>query len=401
MLHTIFLAASALSLADLEQMAVERNPAVARAAAGVASAEGRQRQAGAYPNPVVGLNADEVNGGPTIRYGEWGGFASQQIVMGGKRGLDRRIAAQDTAAAQAHARAERQRVVNTARSLFYQAMADQRLIEVRTELEAIAKNAVKIARELANVGQADQPDVLAAEIEAERATLAVQLARNGQARTWRQIAALVDRPMTPQPVEGNFEQVPVVDVETVQAALDRESPEVQVASAAVARAEAAVRRAEVEIVPDLEVRSGLRYNRELLELNRRPVGLETFLDIGVRIPVFNRNQGNIAAAKADREAARLDARRVALSLRSRLAAAHREYLNATQAAARYGQEMIPRAQTAYDTYLRNFRAMAAAYPMALNAQRNLFALREQHVEALTMAWQAVVELQGLLVGHGH
>jgi len=162
-----------------------------------------------------------------------------------------------------------------------------------------------------------------------------------------------------------------------------------------------LRRAEVDVIPDLEVRSGLRYNRELLELNRRPVGLETFLDVGVRIPIFNRNQGNIAAAKADREAARLDARRVALSLRSRLAAAHREYLDSTQAAARYEQQMIPRAQTAYDTYLRNFRAMAAAYPMALNAQRNLFALREQHVEALAMAWQAVVELKGLLMGHGH
>ena len=155
----VFLAASVsaagLRLEDFERMAVEGNPAVARAEAQTAAAEGRRRQAGAYPNPVVGLNADEVSSGPTIRYGEWGGFASQQIVTAGKRGLDRGIAGQDLASAKAMSKAERQRVVNAARMLFYQGLADRRLLEVRTELAAIARNTVKISRELANVGQAE------------------------------------------------------------------------------------------------------------------------------------------------------------------------------------------------------------------------------------------------------
>ena len=60
--------------------------------------------------------------------------------------------------------------------------------------------------------------------------------------------------------------------------------------------------------------------------------------------------------------------------------------------------MIPRAEKAYQTYLGNFRAMSAAYPQALNAQRNLFMLREQYVEALAAAWRGVVEVEGLLLG---
>ena len=398
-----FLAASVsaagLRLEDFERMAVERNPAVARAEAQTAAAEGRRRQAGAYPNPVVGLNADEVSGGPTIRYGEWGGFASQQIVTAGKRGLDRGIAGQDLASARAMSKAERQRVVNAARMLFYQGLADRRLLEVRTELAAIARNTVKISRELANVGQADQPDVLAAEVEEQRAEMGLQMARNAQVRTWRQVSALVDRTLAPQALDGDFDTLPKLDIEATLQALEKESPDLEQASASLARAELAVKRAEVARIPDLEVRSGLRYNRELLDLNRRPVGLETFLDVGVRIPIFDRNRGNIAAAKADREAARLESRRVALSLQSRLAGAYRDYADAMQSAERYRTEMIPRAEQAYQTYLGNFRAMAAAYPQALSAQRTLFMLREQQVESLAAAWRGVVELEGLLLGH--
>jgi len=301
----------ALRIGDLERMAVERNPAVARAQAQVLASEGRRRQAGAYPNPVVGLNADEVNGGPTIRYGEWGGFASQQIVTAGKRGLDRGIAGQDVASAKAMSRAELQRVVNAARMLFYQALADQRLLDVRTELASIARNTSKISRELANVGQADQPDLLAAEVEEQRAELGLQMARNAQVRTWRQISALVDRTMATQPLEGDLDALPKIDIDATLDTLEKQSPDIEQASVSVARAELAVKRAEVTRIPDIEVRSGLRYNRELLELNRQPVGLETFLDVGVRIPLFDRNRGNIAAAKADREAARLELRRVA------------------------------------------------------------------------------------------
>ena len=388
-----------LRLEEFERLAVERNPAVARAEAQVAASEGRKRQAGAYPNPVVGLNSDEVSGGPTIRYGEWGGFASQQIVTAGKRGLDRGIAGQDVASAKAMSRAERQRVVNAARMLFYQALADRRLLEVRTELAAIARNTSKISRELANVGQADLPDTLAAEVEEQRAELGLQMAGNAQVRTWRQISALVDRTLAPQPLEGDLDALPKIDIDATLQALERQSPDIEQAAVSVARAELAIKRAEVTRIPDIEVRSGLRYNRELLETNRRPVGLETFLDVGVRIPIFDRNRGNIAAAKADREAAQLESRRVTLSLRSRLAAAYRDYTDALQAAERYRTEMIPRADKAYQTYLENFHAMAVAYPKALNAQRTLFMLREQQVESLAAAWRSVVELEGLLLGH--
>jgi cobalt-zinc-cadmium efflux system outer membrane protein len=130
------------------------------------------------------------------------------------------------------------------------------------------------------------------------------------------------------------------------------------------------------------------------------VGLEGFFDIGVQIPIFNRNQGNVAAARAELERSRLDVDRTRLALRSRLAAAYKEYQDAMVAIARYHDEMLPKAQQAYTLYLNSFRQMAAAYPQVLIAQRNLFQLVEDYVMALESAWQRSIEIQGMLLMGG-
>lgn len=52
---------------------------------------------------------------------------------------------------------------------FYSALAAQEVVRVREKLRLLAADAVTTAHQLANVGQADAPDVLQAEVEAEQA----------------------------------------------------------------------------------------------------------------------------------------------------------------------------------------------------------------------------------------
>jgi len=198
-------------------------------------------------------------------------------------------------------------------------------------------------------------------------------------------------------LSGDLEALPRLDASVVLDRIYAESPEVRLTEIEASRAEMAVARARKEPVPDIVVRGGVRYNRELLEANMRPVGREGFFDIGVEIPLFNRNQGNVAAARAEAARAKLDVDRTKLSLRAHLAEANREYLDAVAASAKYKSEMIPRAEKAFAMYRENFRKMAAAYPMALNAQRNLAQLRDEYVDSLVMAWQRAVEMEGLLL----
>lgn len=393
---------SELRLEDLEQMALQHNPTLAQAAARVRAAGGRKKQAGLYPNPTAGYNGDEISFGPIIRGGEHGFFFEQEIVTAGKLRLGRGVYEKEQLQVEAEAEVQRHRVLNVVRRLYYRALGADRLVRLRGELAGLARKAGDVSRQLYNVGQADQPDVLEAEVEAQRAELALIAAQNEQEQVWRQLAAVVGVPSLPRTaLAGTLDDsIPEVQFESALENLLRESPEIRIAQAGVARAEQVLKRAGVEWIPNLNVRGGLRNNRELLERGGRPVGLEGFADVGVRIPIFDRNQGNVESARADLERARLETERVKLALRARLSHAHRNYLDSRALVDRYRDEIIPRAQRAYDLYMNSYKQMAAAYPQVLIAQRTLFQLQADYEEALVNLWQAVVEIRGFLLGNG-
>jgi cobalt-zinc-cadmium efflux system outer membrane protein len=387
-----------LRLEDLEKIALESNPTLAQAASSVRAAEGRKLQSGLYPNPTIGATGDENTPGPIIRGGEFGFFVEQQFVTAGKLGKSRSIAEQERLLAETTAQAQKQRVLNAVRSLYYEALGAARRVQVQTQLATLSQQAVKISKELANVGAADQPDLLESEIEADRSEVSLAMAKTAQTQVWRELAAVVGNPsLQPAPLEGNLEDVPRLELESAMTKLFSESPEIRSSEVTIAREEAALRRSKVEKVPDIVARAGLRYNRELLELGGKPVGMEGFFDVGVEVPFFNRNQGNVAAARANLERAQREVERVKLSLRMRMARAYKEYQDSLITAEKYQTHMIPRAQKAYDLYLNNFRQMAAAYPQVLIAQRNLFQLQEDYVTALVKTWRSAVEIQGLLL----
>jgi len=379
-------------------MALEGNPTLAQAAAEIKVAEGRKLQAGIYPNPMIGATGDENTPGPIIRGGEFGFFVEQRLVTAGKLGKNRNVAEQERLQAETTAQAQKHRVLNSVRILYYEALGAELRVQVQTQLAELSRRAVQISRELLNVGAADQPDLLESEIEAERAEVNVALAKTAQTRVWRELAAVVANPSLQQgPLEGNLEEVPRLELESAISKLFSESPEIRNSEVTVAREEAALHRAKVEKIPDIVARGGLRKNRELLEVGGRPVGLEGFFDVGVEIPFFNRNQGNVAAARANLDRAERDVQRVKLSLRMRMARVYKEYQDASITAERYRAQMIPRAQQAYDLYLNNFRQMAAAYPQVLIAQRNLFQLQQDYINALVNTWRNAVEIEGLLL----
>ncbi|HEU0006038.1 MAG TPA: hypothetical protein VFS12_08620 [Terriglobia bacterium] len=95
--------------------------------------------------------------------------------------------------------------------------------------------------------------------------------------------------------------------------------------------------------------------------------------MGVEIPFFNRNQGNVAAARANLGRAKFSECGFLFACEWH---GYKEYQDALITAERYRAQMIPRAQQAYDLYVNNFRRMAAAYPQVLIAQRNLFQLQQ-------------------------
>ncbi len=90
------------------------------------------------------------------------------------------------------------------------------------------------------------------------------------------------------------------------------------------------------------------------------MGLESFAEVGVQVSIFNRNQGNVKSAQAGLARARQEVQRVTLSLRARFAPAFKDYSNSLGMARKYHNQMLPRAQQAYELYLKRYQEMAAA-----------------------------------------
>src|SRR6202795_5043967 len=390
-----------ITLEELQQMALQNNPTFRQSAANIQAAEGRKKQSGLYPNPTVGYQGEQIRGG-SFHGGEQGFFVQQDIVLGGKLGLNRKIFDQELKQAETEAEEQKLRVVTNVRMSYIQALAAQQMLELRQSLSKLAEDAVETSHQLANVGQADAPDVLESEVEAQQAQLAVIMAERNQQRVWKALAAVVGNPRLPLiKLEGKLEDASSVDADELVGKIVNESPAVRIAELGVKRAEAALARAKRETIPDLQLRGGLQRNGELLsEPNGRPVGLQGFAEAGVRIPIFNRNQGNIATAKADAERAKREVERVKLVLRERAASVVQNYAFSQTAVDRYKNQMIPRAQKACEMYTKKYQDMAAAYPQVLIAQRTLMQLKVSYITALENLATSSLSLQSYLLTDG-
>jgi cobalt-zinc-cadmium efflux system outer membrane protein len=389
-----------LKLEDLEKMALQNNPTLSQAQAQIRAAAGRTRQAGLYPNPTVGYKGDEIRGG-SFGGGEQGVFVSQQIVLGGKLAAAKKITQQESTQANASWQEQRYKVLNTVRTLFYDALAAQQMLDLRRRLSELANDAIQTSHQLANVGQADQPDVLQAEVEARLVALEVVKAEQDYRAVWSQLATVVGKPDLPfSRLDGNLEEIPQIDRDQFLEKILHESPAVKRAQAELARAEATLTFAHKVPIPDLQLRAGLQQDRELNELSGRSVGLIGSVEVGVQIPIFNRNQGNTEAAQADVEHARQEVTRVQLNIRREFAPIFAQYSTARTTVETYRGDILPRAQKAYDLYKKQYQNMQAAYPQVLVSQRTLFQLQSDYVRALQSVWTNWVVVDGFLAGDG-
>ena len=396
----IVTSSSGLTLGELEQIALGNNPTLLQAASEIRAATARKLQSGLYPNPTVGYQGEQIRGG-IQGGGEQGFFVSQDIVLGGKLGLNRNILEQEKRQAAAEAEEQRLRVINSVRMLYYQALAAEQMIDLRHKLSKLAQDAVETSHQLGNVGQADQPDVLQAEVEAEQAELAAVAAEQNQMRVWRELTATVGKPeMSLTHLAGNLEDMPDDNSAQWLQAILRESPAVKIAQLGVLKAEASLARAKREPIPNLQIRGGLQQNLELEAITNHTIGLQGFAEVGVQIPIFNRNQGNVRAARAELERSQQEVQRIQLVLRERAAALLQNYATSRSTVEKYRDRMIPRARKAYALYLQSYSGMAAAYPQVLIAQRTLFQLQTDYIAALANLWANSIALKGFLLTDG-
>jgi outer membrane protein, heavy metal efflux system len=390
-----------MGLEDFEQLGLAMNPTLKQSNALVQGSAARARQAGLYPNPVVGYQGEQIRGG-WYDGGEQGAFIQQTFVLGGKLGLRRNAFEQQRQEDEIGVEEQRYRIRAGVGQSFYSAFAVQEILNVRRRLLSIATDAVETARKLANVGQADAPDVLQAEVEAEQAEIDYTTAQRAFIAAFYALAAVTGKPELPVCLlKGDFEHPPEIDAEQIMNRIMSDSPVVKRAQQDVVRTQAILKSAKRESVPDLQIHAGLQQNFEPVNDNPHiAVGLQGFATVGIELPIFNRNQGNVAAAQTDMERAEAEVTRLRLLVRRDVETLLQNYLAARAATNRYRDELMPRASRAYQLYLTKYQEMAGAYPQVLISQRTLFELQLAYIKALQEVWTDATLLRNYSLGSG-
>lgn len=351
-------------------------PRPMQAQAEISEAEGRARQATALPNPTLAYEVENFSG-----TGPFSGRAAaestvsveQLIELGGKRGAR-------VSAARAQVEAARTGALRSNADFAFDLAQAYAAAEAADRREQLAEEALGIAEDDSRIAAALMRAGKEADVRGVQARAAVQAARAGlaearalRAQAFASLSALAGSPVIFTSISSGL----LVHANRAEAAPEIDplkSPGYLAAEAGREAAARAVRVERLKAVPDVTVSVGAR---------RFEADGASAVVAGVALPfpVFDRNRGNIAAARAGLtgaeaklNAARLDAIAEAASARARLSAAQARVEAATEGEAAAG-EAARLARVGYEAgklqlleLLNARRALAEARAQTLDAQ---------------------------------
>jgi cobalt-zinc-cadmium efflux system outer membrane protein len=232
---------------------------------------------------------------------------------------------------------------------------------------------------------------LQTQVEQQNAAILSQTAINEQTAAWRELSAVIGSELAVRRLMGDVSQLPtMLTWDTELTRVQTMSPEVAAAMANVGRAEANLQRQSAEPVPNLETQVSVQFDNATEDTI-------TSVQLGLPLPIWNRNQGGIREAQAEVLEARRNVERVELDLKRRLSIAYQRYSTAHAQAQLYSTQILPKARETFDLVQRGYRLGELGYLDFLTAQRTYSQTNLAYLDALSTLWATRTEIEGLLL----
>jgi cobalt-zinc-cadmium efflux system outer membrane protein len=361
---------------NLELLAARQRQAVSKAGVQVA----RQR-----PNPIINFTAlrDEPHEGV---------FVDQPLEVGGQRGRRIAVAQREGALTDLEIAALERQIRRQTREAYFRvsfARAESKRVEHVLEL---AKRLEQIARDRFNAGDVAQLEVIQAGLEVARAQADYKVAQQEEKISLSQLNALLDEPATTawEPVESLQDLPPVVLLPEMIRLAYNSNPELQhlVQEQKVEESRRALLKAERIPNPEFEV--GMDFN------SPHDFRLGPRSQLSVPLPVFSRNQGEIAQSLAMQH---LLSSEEAATKRAAAAKVEEAYydLDAQRTQAEtYRATLVPVAQKLEDLAEQSYRAGKADILTVLAAQRNVHDVEQSYLQSLMTVQSSFAGLEEIV-----
>lgn len=375
--HAAAQEAGPVSLQEALNRAIEADPGLRAASAGVDAAAAGRRQAAARLNPVLGADVENFGGQGDLR-GLQGAETtfnfSQEIERGGRRRARILVADKELHGAELERVVRGLDLLREVQSAYFEALAAEELTAIERERLATAESLsrsverrVAAARDPLLAGARATAGVAEARIALSRAEAEAATARARLASFWKgdETLTLVRADFALPQARDHEHQVPT-----------DANPDVARLAAQRDRAEAAAR-----------LERSLGYQNPSLSLGYRRFedrDGDGALVAGFSVPlaVFDRNRGSIARAQAERSRAEFDLEAGRRSLAREFAALQRALASDAEAVRATEEEVIPQAERALSLAQTGYDRGAFSYLDVLEAQRSLSDSRARRVEAL-------------------
>lgn len=382
--------ASSVTLAELETMSIGAHPAITELNARVEVARGKAIQAGLPFNPTLLYQSDEIGNDDTTGLHSVG--LSQQFVTANKLSIAQQVQLQHVQKLLAELQRTELQVRTAVRIAFVRALVAQQRTQLTSQLVMLSQESVKSVEDLFNAEEVSKVALLQARVEAQQAQIAADNAVTLWEASRRTLAAAVGVPdLSANHLIGDLtEDLTEEPWDELLARITTVSPELSTANAEIERARHSLQLACAQVTPNVTGQVGIGIDTATDD---------TFASIGVSVPlpIRNRNEGNIRAARAGITAASASLERTRLDLSGRLAGAVARYHTARQRFQRLNTQVLPIAEETLSLSRQAFEAGEAAFLELLTAQRTLFTTRLSSLEAVGLAREALAEIEGMLV----
>lgn len=379
----------ALKLGDALALALAHNPELKAFSYEIRAAEARILQAGLLPNPELEIEVEEYDrDGEGFDSSEMAIVLGQAIELGGKRRWRKRVAEAEGQLAGWEFEARRLDVFAETTERFIEVLGAQERAKLASTTVELAEKTAQAVRERVRAGK--EPPLQATKADADlemthltalEAERELAIARKRLAACWGSTKA------TFQAAHGELDRTleSLPDLDRVRDRLP-DNPDLAKWGTELALRKANLAAEKAGRVPDVELSVGLQSFEE--------DGTDALvLGLGVALPLFDRNQGNIAAAGHELAGAKAAREAVRIQLVAELSARHTELILSHRKAVLLRDKIVPARTQAFRSAQEGYRQGKFGFLDVLDAQRSMFEARQDLVDALVEYHIALVAVQ--------
>ncbi|MGH9929999.1 MAG: TolC family protein [Pyrinomonadaceae bacterium] len=394
-----------VSSSDLVRRALSSNGELAAVRIEIERGRARLRQAGLRPNPT--LDFEQTTGRFTGAPGESEitvGLAVP-LELGGKRRKRIELAQAEFQAVEAEVADRERRLTNEVRAFYVEALASLRELGTLEELNNLDLQTTRFVQARVNEGDTAPIELNQLQVEVDRLRSRRELVEGRLQATLLRLKSLTGIPPAEalrlrEDIASPPLRTPQASVETAIDIALRTRPDLRLTRLHEEVAQAGLRLARAQGVPDVTPFTKYSYGRSVFD--DTPIGVlrdrDKLLTFGVSvgIPIFNRNQGGKSEAAAAITQATRRREFLEAVVRSEVQSAYARYEAARSAVSTFEMGVIPRSS-------ENVRTIRAAYQIGafsitdlLSEQRRLVDAQREFTEALAERYRALADLEAAI-----